>query len=97
MLKTCKKGHRYNKTSDCPTCPICEAERKPETGFLSKLAAPARRALEREGILTHEKLATFSEKEILALHGFGKSSLPILKKALREKKLDFRVENGEPS
>lgn len=26
-LKTCSQGHRYRKSSDCPTCPICEAER----------------------------------------------------------------------
>ncbi|WP_459641126.1 helix-hairpin-helix domain-containing protein [Flavobacterium sp. CGRL2] len=44
--RTCKKGHHYSKTSDCPTCPICEAQRKPKSGLLSVLSAPARRALE---------------------------------------------------
>ncbi|MBK7682983.1 MAG: hypothetical protein KA347_01300 [Bacteroidia bacterium] len=82
-LKTCKKGHKFYKSSDCPICPICEEERKPTDHFLSLIAAPARRALEREGIITLEKLATLSEKEILTLHGIGKSTLPKLNTALR--------------
>jgi len=40
-LRTCSKGHRFYKTSDCPVCPICENERRPEAGFLSLIAAPA--------------------------------------------------------
>lgn len=75
-LKTCKNGHRFFKSSDCPTCPICEEERKPKDNFLSNIGAPARRALEREGILTLEILSTYSEKEILTLHGMGKSTIP---------------------
>jgi len=46
MIKICSKGHQFNKTSDCPTCPICEKECKPRQGLLSQLSAPARRALE---------------------------------------------------
>ncbi len=53
--RTCKAGHTYYKTSDCPTCPICEQERKPHNGFLSLLVAPARRALECERMLTSGK------------------------------------------
>lgn len=34
-LRTCEKGHKYYKSSDCPTCPECEQERKPDAGFLS--------------------------------------------------------------
>jgi len=52
-LRTCAKGHKYYKSSDCPTCPICEKELKPATGFLSILSAPARRALENNGILLY--------------------------------------------
>ncbi|UZD22098.1 RNA polymerase alpha subunit C-terminal domain-containing protein [Algoriphagus halophytocola] len=89
-LKTCKKGHQFFKSSDCPTCPICENERKPTTGFMAKLSAPARRALESKQIDSVDKLSTFSEKEILALHGMGKSSIPKLKAALEEKGLAFK-------
>ncbi len=62
-LKTCKKGHQFYKTSDCPTCPECEAERKPKDGFLSLFAAPARRALENDGITTVEKLSGIVKKK----------------------------------
>ena len=68
-LRTCKNGHSYYKSSDCPTCPICEQARSPREGFLALLGAPARRALENKGITTLEQLSGFSESEILALHG----------------------------
>lgn len=87
--KVCPNGHHYSKSSNCPTCPICEEAQKPEAGLLSKLVAPARRALEREGIDSPEKLATYSEAALLALHGLGPGSPPILRKALAEKGLSF--------
>jgi predicted RecB family nuclease len=90
-LKTCKNGHKFYKSSDCPTCPICEEERKPKDNFLSLIGAPARRALEREGIATLEKLSTYSEKEILALHGIGKSTIPKLQKLLEGKEFSFKI------
>lgn len=90
IKKVCSVGHEFYKSSDCPTCPACEALRKPKSGFLSELSAPARRALENAKITTPEELSQSTEKEILALHGMGKASLPILKKALEENKLTFR-------
>ncbi len=89
-LRTCSQGHPYYKSSDCPTCPICEQEQKPESGFLSLLVAPARRALEREGIITVEQLAKYSESDILELHGMGPSTIPKLQSALKAKGLTFR-------
>lgn len=88
-LKTCEKGHQYEKSSDCPTCPICEAERKPESGFLSTLGAPARRALENNGITTVDELSRYTEREILQLHGIGPSSMPRLRNALEAQGLSF--------
>lgn len=90
-LRTCKKGHQYYKSSDCPTCPVCETERKPESGFLSLLSAPARRALENNGIKTLQELASFSEKELLAFHGFGPGSIPKLKEQLSKNGLSFKT------
>jgi len=87
MEKKCNKGHTFFKTSDCP---ICENERKPKDSFLSELGAPAKRALENQGILNLEKLATFTEKEILLLHGMGPSSIPKLKLSMKEKQLQFK-------
>ncbi len=89
-LKSCNKGHKYYKSSDCPTCPICEAEKNPKNGFLSLLSAPARRALENNGITTIEQLSKYSEKDLLKLHGLGKSSIPKLRTELEEKGLTFK-------
>ena len=90
-LRVCKKGHRYYKSSECPTCPICETERKPTDGFLSLLSAPARRALENKGITTLEQLSKFTEGDILKLHGMGKASLPKMRKLLSAKDLSFKT------
>lgn len=95
ILKTCDKGHKFYKSSDCPTCPVCEEERKPMDNFLSLISAPARRALENNGILTLEKLSEYSEKEILKFHGMGKSSIPKLEKLLSENGLTFKNQKSD--
>jgi hypothetical protein len=89
-LRTCNKGHKYYKSSECPACPICEQERKPENGFLSLHSAPARRALENNGVTSLEELSSYSEKEILKFHGMGPASLPKLRSALKEQGLSFK-------
>jgi len=88
-LRVCSNGHDYYKSSDCPVCPKCEQERKPDNGFLSKLSAPARSALEHHGVITLQQLSTFSEKEILKFHGIGPASLPTLRACLEESGLSF--------
>lgn len=87
--RTCEKGHNYYKSSECPTCPICEKQKEPKAEFLSSISAPARRAFERENILTLKKLSEYSEKEILSLHGVGPSAIPKLKEALKIAGLKF--------
>lgn len=91
--RTCENGHKYYKSSDCPTCPICEAERKPKNGFLSLLSAPARRALENADITTLAKLSEHTEKDILKLHGIGKTTIPKLREALETENLAFAKQN----
>ncbi|MES2589870.1 MAG: hypothetical protein V4622_12900 [Bacteroidota bacterium] len=88
MLKKCSKGHQFNKTSSCPVCPRCEQEK--EVFFIHKLSAPARRALENSDIDSLEKLSNYTEKEVLNLHGIGKTAIPILNKVLEEKGLSFK-------
>lgn len=78
-IRTCPKGHRYVKSTNCPTCPVCEAARKPADDFMTLLAAPARRALLAAGITTLKQLASYTEGEILQLHGMGKTSIPKLR------------------
>lgn len=89
-LRICKKGHEYYKSTDCPTCPICEQQRKPKDPFLDQLSAPARRALENEKITSLKQLAKYTENELLLLHGFGPSSLPKLRLALASEGLSFK-------
>lgn len=89
-LKICTKGHRYYKSSDCPVCPVCEQVRNPKDGFLSVLAAPAKRAMENNGIRSLKQLSGFSESDILKLHGIGPSSLPKLRIVLKAKGLSFK-------
>jgi len=89
MKRTCVNGHSYNKTSDCPVCPVCAKLEEPE-GFLSLLSAPARRALESINISTIADLSEKTEKEILQLHGMGKASLPVLREALAKENRTFK-------
>jgi DNA-directed RNA polymerase alpha subunit len=48
--------------------------------------------LETKGITTLAQLTAYSEKEILQLHGMGKSSIPKLRAVLEEKGLSFKSE-----
>lgn len=89
-LRICNKGHKYYKSSSCPACPVCETERKPDSGFLSLVSSPARRALENAGIKTLSDLSKYSEGEILMLHGIGKTAIPKLREALKLENLHFR-------
>ncbi|RAW02931.1 helix-hairpin-helix domain-containing protein [Pseudochryseolinea flava] len=91
-LRICKEGHRFYKSSDCPNCPICERARKPNTGFLALLSAPAQRALIGAGIKTLKSLARHSETHIASLHGMGPTGIKILREALRKEGLSFRTE-----
>ncbi|MGX7196837.1 hypothetical protein [Enterococcus olivae] len=58
--------------------------------FLDRLSKPSRSALLFESIDSFQKLATYTEKEILAIHGIGPKSLPIMKEALLENHLTFK-------
>ncbi len=90
--RTCAAGHTYFKSSTCPTCPTCEAARTPDEGFLATLGAPARRALEREGITSLTALAQYSARALLTLHGLGPSTMPKLRQALEGAGLNLRDE-----
>lgn len=89
-LRTCPNGHQYYKSSDCPVCPICENERKADDSPFATLGAPARRALENNGIGDLKQLSVYSEKQILKLHGMGPGSMPRLRFLLQEHGLSFK-------
>ena len=62
-----------------------------KNNFLSvKISAPAQRALQNAGIHSLKKMSSFTEKEILALHGIGKTAIPVLRAALKEKGMEFK-------
>jgi len=89
LLRKCRNGHSYYKSSDCPVCSICEAAKKRSEGFLALLSAPARRALMNAGISDLKTLSTFKENDLLKLHGFGAASIPKLRTALEVAGLHF--------
>ncbi len=95
VKKVCEQGHIFYKSSDCLSCPTCAELNKPDNGFLTMLGSPARSALLNEGIDSIQQLAKYSEKEVFALHGIGKSTLPILRKALADAGLAFKQEAKE--
>lgn len=58
---------------------------------LPKLAAPAQRALAGAGISNLKQLSRHSEEQIKELHGMGPNALGVLRQALAEKGLSFKV------
>lgn len=56
-----------------------------------KVSQPAIRALQSIGIEYLEQLCDFKEDELLALHGFGKNGLMMLKLILTEHGLALKV------
>ncbi len=62
-----------------------------QNDFLPQLSSPARRALQNNGIKSLQQIAKYTEAEILQLHGIGKTAIPVLQKALKEKRLSFKT------
>jgi DNA-directed RNA polymerase alpha subunit len=58
-----------------------------------KLGKPANRALKNAGIETVDQLTSYSEKDLLSLHGFGPKALGIIKIILQENGLLLKEEN----
>lgn len=62
---------------------------------LPKIGAPATRALAGIGVTTVEGLAERTERELLALHGFGPRAIRILRPVMEERGVSFRDEGPE--
>jgi len=91
-LKICEFGHHFYKSSSCNVCPVYENLRKPNYGYLTKIGAPARRALESHGIKDLLDLTRYNSSEIAQWHGIGPNALLKMKLALHESGLDFLKE-----
>jgi hypothetical protein len=94
IWKTCGRGHRYQKSSDCPICPICWSgyyRTKSQSDFPEHLSAPALRALLHAKITTLSQLTKYTEKEIANLHGMGPKGVKMLKSSLMAMKKAFKT------
>lgn len=87
--RTCENGHHYYKSSECPVCPVCESQKQTD-GFMSVIAAPARRALESQGIHTLQQLSACSKQELMRLHGMGPNAIHKLETYLKQHHLNFK-------
>ncbi len=90
--KICSRGHRFQKSSLCPVCPICwpGQRKKLQSDFPEKLGAPALRALHNAKIKNLAQLAKHTEADILELHGMGPKALSMLKPALKKAGYAFK-------
>lgn len=90
VRKICKNKHLFEKTSDCPTCPICTKEEINSAynqGF-PKIGSPAYNALKHEGISLSD-LPKYSENDLLKIHGVGQKAVDVLRKYLKKQGLSF--------
>jgi len=62
-----------------------------QINYFPQLSAPARRALQNNGLKTLQDLAKYSEAEILQFHGIGKTAITVLQRALKEQGLHFKA------
>jgi hypothetical protein len=91
--RTCSRGHRFQKSSDCPVCPICWSgfyRKQKHSDFPKQISAPALRALLNAKITKLSQLTTYTEQEIADLHGMGPKALTLLKKSLMAMKKSFK-------
>ena len=96
IWKTCNRGHRFQKSSNCPVCPICWSsyyKQKSQSDFLKKLASPALRALLKAKIKNLTQLTKWSEKDLSELHGMGPKAIAQLKLAMNKHGLSFAKAN----
>ncbi len=90
--KTCSRGHRFQKSSDCPVCPMCWPgfyRKKSLSDFPEKLPAPALRALLNAKIAKLSQLAKYTEEQVADLHGMGPKAMGMLKVAMKKQKMAF--------
>lgn len=67
-----------------------EAHENPDMQFLDEVGAPARRALEREGLITLQMIAACTRQELLSLHGMGPKALETIHRHMEKEGLTFR-------
>jgi len=91
QVLVCEQGHKYRRKGTCRVCPKCERMKSIPDGFLKILSAPARRAMEANGITDLTDLSNYTLHEIAAWHGVGKTTLMLLSQEMTKNKLEFKV------
>ncbi len=71
---------------------MTNASANQETDLPEKLANPVRNALTAAGIVRLDQVATYTEKQLLRLHGVGPKGIEQLRVALAERGLSFAPE-----
>ena len=67
-----------------------KGSKKADYFFVDGLSALAQRALVSKNIINLEELSKFTKTEILAIHGIGKTTIPIFEKALTDNNFTFK-------
>jgi DNA-directed RNA polymerase alpha subunit len=67
-----------------------ESHENPDSHFLTELSAPARRALENEGLITLQMLAATTKSELLQLHGVGEHAIQTIERAMDKIGMTFK-------
>jgi len=81
---------RKSGRSTCDKRKVAEFDYSNLAPELQVLSKPAQRALVNAGLLTLARIARKTEREVLALHGIGPSSIPVLKRLLAARSLSFK-------
>lgn len=63
---------------------------------LPRIGKPATRALLEAGVVTLAQVSTFSEAQLLAMHGVGPKAVGILREALAARSLSFAGPDRKP-
>ncbi len=87
---TCPKGHVFEKSTNCKSCPVC-AKNEQHEFFLKQLPAPAIRALKSHQIVTLTDFTRYTESSVASFHGLGPKSMSVILNALKKAKLTFKT------
>ncbi|MDN9011546.1 DNA-binding protein [Brevibacillus laterosporus] len=71
---------------------MAQNDHETQSDLPSKLAKPARRALEAAGYLRLEQFTLLSEAEVMKLHGMGPKAMDQIRRALADRGLTFAKE-----
>jgi hypothetical protein len=90
MSKTKRDSSKLKQRPNCDPKMVASFDYERLDKVFGSLAKPAQRALINNQIFTPQDLAKRTEAEVVEFHGIGPSALPILRKYLKVKGLQFK-------